>query len=50
MSTMKFYVEKNTVVEDVKKVFRDYYPYLKIEFYKIPIFKKEKHDRNHVLC
>jgi len=31
---MKFHMEKNTLIEDVKTVFTNYYPWLKIEFYK----------------
>ena len=52
---MKFYIEKNTAVEDVKKVFTDYYPYLKIEFYKtmdnekIAPLKREALPSNFIL-
>ena len=44
---MKLYLEKESQIEGIKKVFSAFYPFLKIEFYRKPLrtnnhsFKKE---------
>jgi hypothetical protein len=42
---MQLIIKKNSLAEDVKKVFTSYYPFLKIEFYKRSLtnslYKKE---------
>jgi hypothetical protein len=43
--TMKLFIEKGTLVEEVKKIFTTCYPFLKLELYKKPLtnflYKKE---------
>ena len=34
---MKLYIEKESQIEGIKKVFSAFYPFLKIEFYKKPL-------------
>ena len=35
--TMKLFIEKGTLADDVKKIFTSCYPFLKIELYKKPL-------------
>jgi len=34
---MKLFIEKGTLVENIKKIFANCYPFLKIELYKKPL-------------
>ena len=38
---MKLFLEKESTVEEVKKVFTTYYPYLRLELYKKPANKND---------
>lgn len=38
---MKIYIERKTPVEGIKQVFTNYYPFLKIELYKMLTDRKE---------
>jgi hypothetical protein len=51
---MKIIIENATLADDVKKLFTDYYPYLKIELYKMPrgnqeLAKKEVIPSNYFM-
>jgi hypothetical protein len=46
---MKLFLEKESIAEEVKKVFTTYYPYLRLELYKKPANKNYASTKKELL-
>jgi hypothetical protein len=46
---MKLYIEKESQVEGIKKVFSAFYPFLKIEFFKKPLRPNGSSAKNEII-
>jgi hypothetical protein len=47
---MQLFIEDNILVEDVKTIFTNYYPFLKIELYKKPYITKHHKIKKELLA